>query len=105
MICSRTPWIGRHRLKRSLRAVDLVMLGVGAIVGVGIFVLTGQAAANYAGPGILVSFLLAALACGCAALCYSEMASMIPIAGERLYVYICHHGRVLGLDNWLGSGP
>src|SRR6266481_2571925 len=72
----------RHRLKRSLRAVDLVMLGVGAIVGVGIFVLTGQAAANYAGPGILVSFLLAALACGCAALCYSEMASMIPIAGS-----------------------
>src|SRR5712672_811547 len=72
----------RHRLKRSLRAVDLVMLGVGAIVGVGIFVLTGQAAANYAGPGILVSFLLAALACGCAALCYSEMTSMIPIAGS-----------------------
>ena len=72
----------RQRLKRSLRAVDLVMLGVGAIVGVGIFVLTGQAAANYAGPGILVSFLLAALACGCAALCYSEMASMIPIAGS-----------------------
>jgi basic amino acid/polyamine antiporter, APA family len=71
-----------HRLKRSLRAVDLVMLGVGAIVGVGIFVLTGQAAANYAGPAILVSFLLAALACGCAALCYSEMASMIPIAGS-----------------------
>ena len=71
-----------HRLKRSLRAVDLVMLGVGAIVGVGIFVLTGQAAANYAGPGILVSFLLAAVACGCAALCYSEMASMIPIAGS-----------------------
>src|SRR6266481_1376871 len=76
----------RHRLKRSLRAVDLVMLGVGAIVGVGIFVLTGQAAANYAGPGILVSFLLAALACGCAALCYSEMASMIPIAGSA-YTY------------------
>src|SRR3984893_9306251 len=73
---------GEHRLRRSLRAVDLVMLGVGAIVGVGIFVLTGQAAANYAGPGILVSFLLAALACGCAALCYSEMASMIPIAGS-----------------------
>jgi len=73
---------GEPRLKRSLRAVDLVMLGVGAIVGVGIFVLTGQAAANYAGPGILISFLLAALACGCAALCYSEMASMIPIAGS-----------------------
>src|ERR1700730_14115563 len=73
---------GGHRLKRSLRAIDLVMLGVGAIVGVGIFVLTGQAAANYAGPGILVSFLLAAVACGCAALCYSEMASMIPIAGS-----------------------
>jgi APA family basic amino acid/polyamine antiporter len=71
-----------HGLKRSLKAVDLVMLGVGAIVGVGIFVLTGQAAASYAGPGILLSFLFAALACGCAALCYSEMATMIPIAGS-----------------------
>jgi len=71
-----------HSLKRSLRAVDLVMLGVGAIVGVGIFVLTGQAAASYAGPGILLSFIFAAVACGCAALCYSEMAAMIPIAGS-----------------------
>jgi basic amino acid/polyamine antiporter, APA family len=69
-------------LRRSLTAVDLVMLGVGAIVGVGIFVITGQAAANYAGPGILLSFVLAAFACGCAALCYSEMAAMIPIAGS-----------------------
>ena len=69
-------------LKRSLRAIDLVMLGVGAIVGVGIFVLTGQAAASYAGPGIILSFVLAAAACGCAALCYSEMAAMIPIAGS-----------------------
>jgi APA family basic amino acid/polyamine antiporter len=77
-----SPTTGEQRLRRSLRAVDLVMLGVGAIVGVGIFVLTGQAAANYAGPSILISFLLAALACGCAALCYSEMASMIPIAGS-----------------------
>lgn len=71
-----------HGLKRSLRAVDLVMLGVGAIVGVGIFVLTGQAAATYAGPSILLSFIFAAVACGCAALCYSEMAAMIPTAGS-----------------------
>jgi len=71
-----------HRLKRSLRAVDLVMLGVGAIVGVGIFVLTGQAAASYAGPGILLSFIFAAVASGCAAVCYSEMAAMIPMAGS-----------------------
>jgi APA family basic amino acid/polyamine antiporter len=71
-----------HRLKRSLRAIDLVMFGVGAIVGVGIFVLTGQAAANYAGPGITLSFIFAAIACGCAAVCYSEMAAMIPIAGS-----------------------
>ena len=70
-----------HRLKRSLRAVDLVMLGVGAIVGVGIFVLTGQAAASYAGPGILLSFIFAAVASGCAAVCYSEMAAMISMAG------------------------
>ena len=76
---------GSH-LKRSLTAVDLTMLGIGAIIGTGIFVLTGTAAANQAGPAISLSYVLAGLACGFAALCYAEFASMIPIAGSA-YTY------------------
>ena len=77
---------GTKALKRSLTAVDLTMLGIGAIIGTGIFVLTGTAAANQAGPGIMMSYVLAGLACGFAALCYAEFASMIPIAGSA-YTY------------------
>ena len=74
--------------RRTLGAVDLVLLGVGAIVGVGIFVLTGQTAALYAGPAVVVSFALAGVASGCAALCYSEMAAMMPVAGSAYsYTY------------------
>ncbi|HEY4681657.1 MAG TPA: amino acid permease [Candidatus Acidoferrales bacterium] len=75
-----------HGLKRALRAVDLVMLGVGAIIGAGIFVLTGQAAAQHAGPAIVLSFVAAGIACVFAGLCYAEMAAMIPIAGSA-YTY------------------
>jgi APA family basic amino acid/polyamine antiporter len=73
-------------LKRALGAGHLVMLGIGAIIGAGIFVLTGQAAANYAGPAIVYSFLLAGAACAFAGLCYAEFAAMIPIAGSA-YTY------------------
>jgi basic amino acid/polyamine antiporter, APA family len=73
-------------LKRALGAIDLTTIGIGAIVGAGIFVLTGQAAANYAGPAIVFSFVLAAAASALAALCYAEFASMIPIAGSA-YTY------------------
>ena len=75
-----------HSLKRVLGPTRLVMLGIGDIIGAGIFVLTGLAAAQYAGPGILVSFVMAAVACGFAALCYSEFAAMIPISGSA-YTY------------------
>jgi len=77
---------GSKALKRSLGAWDLTLLGVGAIIGTGIFVLTGTAAANQAGPSIMMSYLFAGLACGFAALCYAEFASMIPIAGSA-YTY------------------
>src|SRR5512147_815325 len=77
---------GGKALKRSLTAWDLTLLGIGAVIGTGIFVLTGTAAANQAGPGIMVSYLVAGLACGFAALCYAEFASMIPIAGSA-YTY------------------
>jgi basic amino acid/polyamine antiporter, APA family len=77
---------GTKALKRSLSAFDLTLLGIGAIIGTGIFVLTGTAAANQAGPAIVLSYVAAGLACGFAALCYAEFASMIPIAGSA-YTY------------------
>jgi APA family basic amino acid/polyamine antiporter len=75
-----------QRLKRALGPVNLTSLGIGAIIGAGIFVLTGQAAALYAGPAIVFSFILAGLACAFAGLCYAEFASMIPISGSA-YTY------------------
>ena len=77
---------GAHTLKRTLSATNLVMLGIGAIIGAGIFVLTGTAAANNAGPAVVLSFVLAGLACLFAGLCYAEFASMIPVAGSA-YTY------------------
>ncbi len=73
-------------LKRTLTRLNLTTLGVGAIIGAGIFVLTGQAAATYAGPAIVLSFVVAGFACALAGLCYAEFASMIPIAGSA-YTY------------------
>ncbi len=75
-----------HGFKRTLTATNLTTLGVGAIIGAGIFVLTGSAAAQYAGPAIVISFLISGLACAFAGLCYAEFASMIPIAGSA-YTY------------------
>jgi APA family basic amino acid/polyamine antiporter len=75
-----------HGLKRTLTALDLVMLGIGAIIGTGIFVLTGRAAAANAGPGVALSFVVAGVASTFAGLCYAEMASMIPVAGSA-YTY------------------
>ena len=73
-------------LRRVLSATNLVSLGVGAIIGAGIFVLTGQAAAQYAGPAIVISFIISGLGCLFAGLCYAEFAAMIPIAGSA-YTY------------------
>lgn len=73
-------------LKRNLSVINLVALGIGAIVGTGIFVITGQAAANFAGPALTLSFVLSALCCVMAGLCYAEFASMIPVAGS-VYSY------------------
>jgi APA family basic amino acid/polyamine antiporter len=77
---------GEHSLKRALGPLNLITLGIGAIIGAGIFVLTGSAAANYAGPAIVLSFVLAGIACVFAGLCYAEFASLIPIAGSA-YTY------------------
>src|SRR5246127_279094 len=77
---------GEHTLKRSLGAVNLVTLGIGAVIGAGIFTLTGQAAALRAGPAVALSFVVAGLTCAFAGLCYAEFASIIPIAGSA-YTY------------------
>ena len=78
--------IHERSLKRALGPVNLIMLGIGAIIGAGIFVLTGIAAALHAGPGVTLSFIVAATACGLAGLCYAEMASTVPVAGSA-YTY------------------
>lgn len=73
---------GEHRLSRSLSALDLTVFGVGVIVGTGIFVLTGLAARDHAGPAVAISFVIAGVVCGLAALCYAELASAVPVAGS-----------------------
>src|SRR2546422_5984212 len=77
---------GDHRLRRILGPVQLTALGVGAIIGTGIFMLTGVAAHDRTGPALMLSFVLAGLACVFAALCYAEFASMVPVAGSA-YTY------------------
>ncbi|MFZ2508140.1 MAG: amino acid permease, partial [Steroidobacteraceae bacterium] len=73
---------GEVSLRRVLSARHLVMLGIGAVIGAGIFVMTGQAAANHAGPAIVLSFVMAGVACAFAGLCYAEFAAMLPVSGS-----------------------
>src|SRR5213075_3522573 len=77
---------GDHRLRRILGPVQLTALGVGAIIGTGIFILTGEAAHDRTGPALMLSFVVAGFACVFAALCYAEFASMVPVAGSA-YTY------------------
>src|SRR5262249_29091863 len=77
---------GENRLKRALGPVSLTALGIGAVIGAGIFAATGAAAKDVAGPALMVSYLVAGLTCIFAALCYAEFASMAPVAGSA-YTY------------------
>lgn len=77
---------GEHTLKKALNSLDLTMLGIGAIIGTGIFVLTGQAAGKHAGPAVVISMILAGIVSAFAALCYSEFAASVPISGSA-YAY------------------
>ncbi|MDO9324871.1 MAG: amino acid permease [Methanoregula sp.] len=77
---------GEHALKRVLQPYELLLLGIGAVVGTGIFVITGVASANYAGPAIILSFVISGLICILAALCYAEFSAMVPVAGSA-YTY------------------
>src|SRR5258706_1075253 len=86
MLMAEASDTSEHGLKRALGPINLITLGIGAIIGAGIFVLTGEAAAQYTGPAIVLSYVLAGVACAFAGLCYAEFASMIPIAGSA-YTY------------------
>lgn len=89
---------GSTHLKQTLGPLDLTLLGVGAIVGTGIFILPGTVAAKNAGPAIIFSFVIAAIVCAIAAMCYSEFASSVPVAGSAYtYGYVVF-GELIG---WL----
>ncbi len=107
---------GERSLKRVLGAGDLIMLAIGAVIGAGIFGAIGTAAAGQvgpngevirygAGPALVFSFLLLGGACALAALCYAELASMIPQAGSAYTYSVRHAGRTGRLDHWMGSHP
>jgi APA family basic amino acid/polyamine antiporter len=90
-----------HSLKRTLTATNLVMLGIGAVIGAGFFVLTGHAAAENAGPAISLSFVLGGIVCAFAGLCYAEMASTVPIAGSAYtYAYATMGEFIAWLIGW-----
>jgi hypothetical protein len=92
-------------LKKTLGPWSLLALGIGAIIGAGIFVLSGEAAAQYAGPAISISFILAAIIGVFAALCYAEFASLIPIAGSAYsYAYVTMGELIAWIIGW-GSHP
>ena len=90
-------------LRRTLTASNLVSLGVGGVIGAGIFVMTGQAAATNAGPAITLSFVLAGLTCAFAALCYAEMAAAVPVAGSAYTFAYVTMGVVLVVLSFLVS--
>ena len=77
---------GEHTLRKTLGPLSLTALGIGCIIGAGIFVLTGTAAAHYAGPGIMLSFVVGGIACAFVGLCYAELAALLPVAGST-YTY------------------
>ena len=84
-----------HRLKKDLTALDLTVFGVGVTIGAGIFILTGRVAASNAGPAVALSFVVAAVACGLAALCYAEFASSVPVAGSAYTFSYATHGELV----------
>src|SRR5438477_965192 len=85
---------GDHRLKRALGPVNLTALGIGAVIGAGIFVTTGEAARHTAGPALMMSYVVAGITCVFAALCYAEFASMAPVAGSAYTYAYCTLGEL-----------
>ena len=101
----RTKPIGGEQpsgLNRALGPGALIALGIGAIIGTGIFVLTGVAAAEHAGPALVLAFIFAGIACALAALCYAEFAAMIPVSGSAYsYAYATLGEGVAWFVGWL----
>ena len=95
--CAGEPAEAAHGLKRVLGPADLTLLGIGGIIGAGIFVITGHAAAQYAGPAIVLSFVLSAAACVFAGLCYAEFASMVPEAGSAYSYSYASLGEIVAM--------
>src|SRR5437660_10571470 len=92
---------GVHSLKRTLGPVNLVMLGIGAVIGAGLFVRTAAAIADRAGPSVTIAFIIAGIGCAFAGLCYAEFASMIPIAGSAYtYSYVTMGELVAWIIGW-----
>ncbi len=116
-ICARKPLAevaasaSMQPLKKVMGPIQLLLMGIGCIVGAGVYVITGPAAAEYAGPGILLSFILSAVACGFTALCYAELASMMPVSGASYSyaysalgeVFAWALGWMLMLEFWLAG--
>jgi basic amino acid/polyamine antiporter, APA family len=93
--------LSKYPLKRVLGPFSLMSLGIGAIIGAGLFSITGIAAANYAGPAVIISFLIAGLGCAFAGLCYSELTSMIPLAGSvYTYAYVAMGELIAWMIGW-----
>lgn len=84
------------QFERTLSAIDLIALGIGAVIGTGIFILPGTVAANKAGPGIILSFVIAAIVCALAAMCYAEFASVLPVAGSAYSYGNIVYGEMIG---------
>ncbi len=94
-----------HGLKRSLGPWSLTAMGIGAIIGTGIFVLTGVAAATRAGPSLTISFIVAGFVSALAALCYAEVSSKIPISGSAYTYAYATLGELTGVDHRMGLDP
>src|SRR6201985_2870357 len=93
--------VGEHSLKRSLGPVNLVALGIGGIIGAGLFVRTAAAIADRAGPSVVIAFIVAGIGCAFAGLCYAEFASMIPVAGSAYtYSYVTMGELVAWIIGW-----
>src|SRR5882757_10331265 len=90
-----------RELKRTLSVINLTAFGIGSIIGTGIFVLTGTAAASHAGPALALSFVLAGFGCALAALCYAEFASMVPVSGSAYsYAYVAFGELIAWFIGW-----